>query len=56
VKEKNDEKHALRVSHVRVRRQMGMQAFPLALCLRANKTENRQFCIAGLPISLKGDM
>ena len=31
----NQTKHALRVLLVRVRRQMEMQAFPLALCLRA---------------------
>ena len=33
----NQTKHALRVLLVRVRRQMEMQAFPLALCLRAKK-------------------
>ena len=32
-KNDNDEKHALRTSHVRGRRQIEMQAFPLDLCL-----------------------
>ena len=35
--ERQREKHNTHVSFVRVRWKMGMQAFPLALCLRAKK-------------------
>ncbi len=42
----NDEKHALRVSHVRERRQIEMQAFQLGLC-RPRKSKYKRVCPLG---------